>query len=531
MKLTDREILELNALCGAVVDGTLSDAQRRRLEAWLRDSEVARRYYVRALGQSASLHTYAAEMHVDAPDRPRTARVVRWTFVALSAAAALIAAVWLAHGAGAARTPAGPSVARVTGASEARWRNGDTVVPGEHLALGQRIELATGLAEITFDSGARLLVRPGTSLDLNSAWDATLRRGTVRATVPPQAIGFRVANRAVEVIDLGTEFSMTAESRAAEVLVLKGEVEAAPHDKSDADTILLRANEGRRFAADGVTLVADREQKLVRAQESHPLRRFVAPLRYTHWSFDETGGSMLEATAVGVGKQATEATLELQNAEVGTRGQGRQGRALRFGDQVQARGRVSGLSGGAPHTIAFWVKVPVDAALTDAYAMVAWATHLPQLGSRPVQISWNRRPAEGTLGALRTDFGGGCAIGKTSLRDGRWHHVAVLFSPGDGTVPVQVKQYVDGRLESGTIIPGTIRAPAGTGDAAALDVLWLGCRLTGHKQRDHFRGDMDELYVVDGTLEPDEIVQLFRENQLAPNTAVAMLGSAGVTGR
>ena len=63
MNLNDREILELNELCGAVVDGTLTEAQRSRLSEWLRRSEEARRCYVRALGQSASLHTYAAEIH------------------------------------------------------------------------------------------------------------------------------------------------------------------------------------------------------------------------------------------------------------------------------------------------------------------------------------------------------------------------------------------------------------------------------------------------------------------------------------
>jgi hypothetical protein len=61
MNLTDREILELNELCGAVIDGTLTEAQRTRLSAWLGQSEAARRFYVSALGQSASLHTYAAE--------------------------------------------------------------------------------------------------------------------------------------------------------------------------------------------------------------------------------------------------------------------------------------------------------------------------------------------------------------------------------------------------------------------------------------------------------------------------------------
>ena len=163
--------------------------------------------------------------------------------------------------------------------------------------------------------------------------------------------------------------------------------------------------------------------------------------------------------------------------------------------------------------MSFWVRVP-EGASSDAW-MVSWGTHVKKLGSRPVQISWNRRPAEGPFGALRTDFGGGYAIGAQDLRDGRWHHIAVYFSAGaEADAPPQVKQYIDGRLESGTITltPGKGGA-ALPGDAMIMDVVWLGCRLTG-KQAERFRGEMDELFIADRALEPNEIVALMRSNRL-----------------
>jgi hypothetical protein len=181
---------------------------------------------------------------------------------------------------------------------------------------------------------------------------------------------------------------------------------------------------------------------------------------------------------------------------------------------------------GASRTVAFWVKVPKDAA-TDAW-MVSWNTVVKKLNSRPVQISWNRRPGEGSFGALRTDFGGGYAIGAQDLRDGRWHHVAVCFTPGDTPEdPVQVKQYIDGRLESSTITltPGTTRVSPSGGYANAAtgtaDILWLGCRLTG-KQPEYFRGELDELFIADRGLEPHEIVSLMTNNRL-PDSALAAL--------
>ncbi|MDB6113489.1 MAG: FecR family protein, partial [Lacunisphaera sp.] len=81
---------------------------------------------------------------------------------------------------------------------------------------------------------------------------------------------------------------------------------------------------------------------------------------------------------------------------------------------------------------------------------------------------------------------------------------------------MQVKQYIDGRLESSriTLTPGTSR-PASPGAVApvATDVIWLGCRLTG-KQPERFRGEIDELFIADRGLEPQEIVSLMNDNRL-----------------
>jgi ferric-dicitrate binding protein FerR (iron transport regulator) len=533
MKLHDREILELNELCGAVVDGTLTEAQRGRLSQWLRGSEAARRYYVRAMGQSASLHGYAAEVHADAPDAParwrRTFRYFWWANLLPLAAAVVFAFFWFKRGlendgSSLRAIPSAQFVARVTGARNAQWAKSSlSIVPGTHLQRGQRVELTSGYAEITFDCGARVVLEGAASLEVSSAWDATLRHGTLKASVPPEAIGFRVSNAAVEVIDLGTEFTMIADGKgAAEVLVLKGEVEAAPRASLD-ETILLRENEARRFARSGISNVVDSERKFALFAQPLALDRFSPPINYVHWSFDEADGDAVRGETAGAGGVAMAPQLSVESVDhlPSVRTAGAFGKALRFDGQTQARGAFPGISNSAPRTVAFWVKVPEDAQLSDAYAMVAWATDLPKLGSRPVGISWNRRPAEGAIGALRTDFGGGHAMGTTSLRDGKWHHVAVYFAAGDDpAAPVQVKQYLDGRLESSTIVPNTI-GPKLRGDGAVLDVVWLGYRLTGTKQRDRFRGEIDELFIADGALQPNEIVALMKDNRPASSVIAA----------
>ncbi len=523
MSLNDREILELNELCGALIDNHATETQRRRLEQLLRESEAARRYYVRALDQSASLHGYAAEMHIDQPARtsvgrtPRRLRLVRTSLAALALAAA-IAVGFFVQSRDRPDLGRGDYVARLTGAKNAHWaRDSAALAPGEYVRKGQRLELEAGYAEVTFDSGARVVLEGSASLDVVSAWDATLRRGTLKAHVPPQAIGFRVANRFVEVIDLGTEFTIIADAdRGAEVLVNKGEVEAVPRTSNQSETLLLRENEARRFADTGVTEVTDRARKFALFDAPLGLERFVAGARFVHWSFDESHGP-----AAGAGPWVIEggATLRLldgdQGNEPSTRSIGQRQNALRFDGQRYASAPIPGLSSAMPRTVAFWVKVPENAQPIDTW-MVAWGSQLSKLGRRPVHISWNRRPSEGALGALRTDFGGGHAIGTTNLRDGNWHHVAVFFASGDDPAsPVQVKQYVDGRLESSTVVRGTLSAREGTGDAAIADTIWLGYRLTGNRQEGRrFRGELDEFFIVDRALEPHEIVALMQDNRL-----------------
>lgn len=526
MKLTDREVLELNELCGAVVDGTLSDRQRARLEALLRQSEAARRYYVRMLGQSASLHGYAAEMHAEAPDRPVRPRaavvVARWTLVGLAAAAAVVFAIRWSRP----MPPAIPGITRgadtvasVTALKDARWAsNADGLTAGAYLKKGQHLDLQAGFAEITFDSGARVVIEGGTSFDVNSAWDGSLRRGALKATVPPEAIGFRITNPAVDVVDLGTEFTMIADAGgAADVMVLKGEVEASPGASNDDDTVLLREKEARRFDASGISAVNDTEARFARFTRPIALDRFAPRLGYVHWPLDERSGGAARAEVSAATFGAGDPHFQLCDvpADSDPHVAGHFGRALRFDGRMYAKAHVTGMSGAAPRTVAFWVRVPNDAQPIDTW-MVAWGTKLKKLGNRPVQISWNRRPAEGALGALRTDFGGGYAIGTTSLRDGQWHYITVYFAPGDdSSAAPEVKQYVDGRLESSTIVPGTVHAPAGTGEMAIADTVWLGYRLTGKQEGRRFHGDLDELFIADRGLEPKEIVALMRDNRIS----------------
>jgi ferric-dicitrate binding protein FerR (iron transport regulator) len=528
MNLTDREILELNELCNAVVDGTLSDAQKTRLTGWLAASEPARRYYVRAMHLSASLCSYASEMQVEAPDAVPAAKIIRlgvgsWLGF-LAAAACLVLAVYVfwhrpTRDSSSASLQADEHVARITGAKDCRWAG---AAPANYLRKGQTLELAAGFAEITFDCGAQVVLEGPASLDLNSAWDATLRRGTLKANVPTEAMGFRISNASVEVVDLGTVFTMIADgSGAADVLVLKGMVETSSHDSAGQRTIVLHENQSRHFAQSGISKVSDPEEKFARVAQPVPLDHFAQAAKYVHWSFDEAGGEVLKADAFDAPLAAFDARLyEISDHVLETvRPEGRWQRALRFNGHLYAKAAFPGISGNSARTVMFWVKVPEDSHLPNAYAMVAWGANSQKLGSHPVHIGWNRNPTEGTVGVLRTDYGGGFAIGATPLRDGRWHYVAVVFVPGeDEETPVEVKQYVDGRFEGegkpsppGTEVSEKFRE---RGASTVGDTVWLGCRVGNNGPRkDRFLGEMDELCIADRALAPQQIVQLMKNDR------------------
>jgi ferric-dicitrate binding protein FerR (iron transport regulator) len=527
MNFSDQDRLDLNELCNALVDGIITDAQRARLEHWLATSEEARRFYVRAMTLSASLIDYASEMQSEAPDAPmEKARIIRpaawlWTLGSLAAAAAIVLAFWLggaeqrkdADEIASATQDSEESIARISGAKESRW-SGTALKTGEELHRGQRIELESGFAEITFDCGAQVTLEGPASLDLRSAWEAVLNRGTLKASVPAEAIGFRVSNASVNVVDLGTEFSMVADEHGAtEVFVLKGAVEAAARDASGKEShpVVLREKQARRFARAGASEVGDREAKLARFMRKIALERSTLATNYVHWSFDETTGNLAGASVPGCEARFEAADDSIAAAHATGYRQG----GLRLGGQHFAKAAFPGIRQRTARTATFWVNIAADAPLPDAGTVLAW----PVGGAgRGIEIGWNRNPNQGPLGALRTETGRGHVVGSTSLRDGRWHHVAVVFSPKPKSdAAMQVRQYVDGRLESPSDRHLPKRGKGSKGESlanAADEFLWIG-RGLGGKASDQFRGEIDELFLADAALTPQEIRHLMRENKPA----------------
>lgn len=87
------------------------------------------------------------------------------------------------------------------------------------------LRLESGLAQIVFYQGARVVIEGPAELELVSSSQAVCLRGTLTAEVPPPSRGFRVTSPRLEVIDLGTTFGLRVNEQHAEVHVFEGRVE------------------------------------------------------------------------------------------------------------------------------------------------------------------------------------------------------------------------------------------------------------------------------------------------------------------
>ena len=102
--------------------------------------------------------------------------------------------------------PALPA-AMVTRTVSPQWEPANA--PQENrIAKGQRLKLARGLVQITFQSQATALVEGPAELEISGNNECKLSLGKLLANVPASAQGFVVETPTLKIVDLGTEFGV-----------------------------------------------------------------------------------------------------------------------------------------------------------------------------------------------------------------------------------------------------------------------------------------------------------------------------------
>ncbi len=126
------------------------------------------------------------------------------------------------------RARAPQHVARVVGKQLVRSEEDAGLSVGRALMAGRVFVVESGLLEIAFESGARVVVEGPAEFAPHTRNALQLLRGRLTATVPPRARGFVVQTPQTSILDLGTKFGVAVEAGETYVEVFEGLVRTLP---------------------------------------------------------------------------------------------------------------------------------------------------------------------------------------------------------------------------------------------------------------------------------------------------------------
>ncbi|WP_367874466.1 LamG domain-containing protein [Luteolibacter sp. Populi] len=419
-----------------------------------------------------------------------------------AAAVALFASNWLFFKS----TP----VATVLRAETVTWEVGRDLSEGEGVRAGARIHFSSGILEMRGAKGSTMIVEGPADIQVLSAGEARLNQGrmvvhtsakdghytvsTARGSVRSDEDYALSVNKGsdLELVAMGADVSLQSADRGKSTAVKKG------------DTLLLGENATERQDASFYTALPPRSE---------------SPAPYVHWAMDEGSGTLSAADSRGMPEGPMDLKLLADAGGGGPAwGEGRIKGGLDFdGKSAFAESGFPGIEGGDPRTVCFWVKAPADLSTKEGFAIVSWGRFDSYNAGGVWQVSLNPLEEEGLVGRVRVGTHLGHLVGSTDLRDGKWHHVAVvLFGGSSPDIGTHVIAYVDGRMEE--ITRRTLR-PIKT-DVNANHGVWIGRNITdrpGSPSIAHgrfFRGGVDEVYIFGGALSPKEIRGVMERNEV-----------------
>lgn len=380
----------------------------------------------------------------------------RFSFVTLSGVAAMAACITML-GAWALRQAAEykassyeattASVAVLTRGVNLEWEADSTApVPGSPLSPGW-LRLKSGLAQIEFYQGARVLIEGPAALQLVSSGEAFCTAGKLSAHVPPQAKGFRINTPKGTIVDLGTEFGLDLNDASSEVHVFKGEVEL---HRPSSPMQSLKEGQAATFAAP--TMLAANAATFASLNDLGERTAVSQRTQFQRWQAASTGWNNDPGLRLRFDFQDNVESRSLQNLArqgagvpdgsiVGgawTEGRWPGKRALEFRN-VSDRVRLSLPGDVESLTMATWVRVNgLDRAFNSLFMCEGWG------GGK---IHWQiTREGKVRLGVSSRDSKPHVDYDSPALftpeRFGQWTHLAVVFDP----VAKEVRHYANGDL-------------------------------------------------------------------------------------
>lgn len=546
-------------LIQSLIDGTLEPVESSRVNALLRDDIVLREFYIQQIRTDEQLCAHFEEpsslvllSHPKAVSRRKhiTAIAVSVT-LGMAAAIALMFTFWkgqfisdeidATHYSQFIPAPDNTPIARISGVKDVVWaQSSGDLRPGHWLSAG-KVELKEGLIELCYDSGSTVLIKAPATYYIEAQNKGYLEKGSIRAHSPKTVAAFEIETPNSELVDLGTTFGVTVLSLVStEVHVLEGLVKARGITDLDDGWKVLRTGKALRIdSADSI----ETDYTSITANTSfydwappESVRRMES-LEYAHWSFDQIQGDQFPETGRHSGGShyyATAVDFSADSDDYTWLTAGRFSKALALdGNARFLRTDYPAIGGDEARTVAFWVKLGKDQPKQAPSAgIVSWG----QNGVRGKK--WQILPYSPLLAnkqkVIRTECAWGHAMGSTNINDGQWHHAVSVFMGGhNADVATHVKHYIDGKLESrGSLIsrrvdtatssdpennfPLVVGVKMETANARSLERL-IDLSQAGKIKLSTLNGDIDELYVFNGVLTPQEILQLMEENKAPEN--------------
>lgn len=184
-------------------------------------------------------------------------------------------------------------VGRITGMVDCKWAGAASDSPG--VSLGRKFVLASGLMEITYDTGAKVLLQGPVTYTVESKNGGFVSLGKLTGKVEnPKAKGFAVRTPTAVITDLGTEFGVeVAKDGSMNTCVFQGTVmfEVCGTEAATQGTMLTTNDSASTSPRGDVSIrrsesgVADKHSSFVRT-----LPRATANTLIAYWPMDEGSG-------------------------------------------------------------------------------------------------------------------------------------------------------------------------------------------------------------------------------------------------
>jgi hypothetical protein len=531
------DFTELHRLLDALCEETITADQMRRLEEILLQRPEAEAYYVQYMSLYADLvrrfaaapapaaagSTAGSTLGLPGSGPARTWRRRTWAVVVGTVAAGLAAALLIALYP---RVPMNLKVTRPTPepealddsvavllhTHEAEWEEGD-LRPGAALSPG-RLRLKSGVAQIEFYCGATAILQGPADFKLISRTEAYCARGSLRATVPPQAQGFTIGSPQLNLVDRGTEFGLrVGADERTEVHVFKGQVDLYSGPRTAAPLKELTTGKGVRvdgpgelkpiptdpdgfqtaegLAALSTAVAAERLGDWIRASEA--ARRMDGLVVYYTFQPQQAWSRTLPDQAPGRLPEQDGAVVGAAWATGRWPGKG----ALEF-KRVSDRVRFHVPGEFKSLTLAAWVRIDNLPNLNNSLMMSdGWDEGAPhwQIGDDGTLILGIQGPKKSKGGHYHAPG----AI--TPDLFGRWLHLAVVYDGAAG----KVTHYVDGRAVAEVKTEFDIPLRIGAAELGNWNI-------ATHRNVTPIRflsGGMDEFLMLSRPLTADEIAQLY----------------------